>query len=87
MECFSLVSLLSSHLYQHLEQRRLLAQAMTVILENLNGVAAIGIGIGLTTLVGQCIGAGRKDEAEYYIKKLMFYGEIALIASVHWHMS
>jgi len=54
---------------------------MTVILENLNGVAAIGIGIGLTTLVGQCIGAGRKDEAEYYIKKLMFYGEIALIAS------
>lgn len=57
------------------------AQAMTVILENLNGVAAIGIGIGLTTLVGQCIGAGRKDEAEYYIKKLMFYGEIALIAS------
>lgn len=57
------------------------AQAMTVILENLNGVAAIGIGIGLTTIVGQCIGAGRKDEARYYIKKLMAYGEIALIVS------
>lgn len=57
------------------------AQAMTVILENLNGVAAIGIGIGLTTIVGQCIGAGRIDEAKYYIKKLMFYGEIALIIS------
>jgi putative MATE family efflux protein len=57
------------------------AQAMTVILENLNGMAAIGIGIGLTTIVGQCIGAGRKEEAVYYIKKLMFYGEIALIAS------
>ena len=32
------------------------AQAMTNILENLNGVAAIGIGIGLMTVVGQCLG-------------------------------
>lgn len=45
------------------------AQAMTNILENLNGIAAIGIGIGLMTVVGQCLGAGRKDEAVYYIKK------------------
>ena len=29
------------------------AQAMTNILENLNGVAAIGVGIGLMTVVGQ----------------------------------
>lgn len=57
------------------------AQAMTAILENLNGIAAIGIGIGLTTIVGQCIGAGRKDEAVYYIKKLVVYGEITLIVS------
>lgn len=57
------------------------AQAMTTILENLNGMAAIGIGIGLTTIVGQCMGAGRKEEAVYYIKKLIFYGEIALIIS------
>ena len=40
------------------------AQAMTNILENLNGIAAIGIGIGLMTVVGQCLGAGRKDEAD-----------------------
>ena len=57
------------------------AQAMTNILAGLNGMAAIGIGIGLTTIVGQCIGAGRKDEAIYYIKKLMIYGEVALIVS------
>ena len=44
------------------------AQAMTNILENLNGIAAIGIGIGMMTVVGQCLGAGRKDEAIYYIK-------------------
>ena len=46
------------------------AQAMTNILENLNGMAAIGVGVGLMTIVGQCMGADRKDEAVYYIKKL-----------------
>ncbi|MGN1147201.1 MAG: MATE family efflux transporter [Lachnospiraceae bacterium] len=55
------------------------AQAMTNILEALNGVAATGIGIGLMTVVGQCIGAGRKDEAVYYIKKLTIIGEICMI--------
>lgn len=57
------------------------AQAMTNILENLNGVAAIGIGIGLMTVVGQCLGAGRKDEAIYYIKKLSLLAEAAIIVS------
>lgn len=57
------------------------AQAMTNILENLNGIAAIGIGIGLMTVVGQCLGAGRKDEAIYYIKKLSILSEIVIIAS------
>jgi putative MATE family efflux protein len=51
------------------------AQAMTAILESLNGVAGIGVGIGLMTVVGQCIGAGRKDEARYYVKKLAIWGE------------
>ena len=51
------------------------AQAMTNILESLNGMAAQGIGIGLMTVVGQCIGAGRKDEAVYYIRRL---AEIAM---------
>lgn len=57
------------------------AQAMTNILENLNGIAGIGIGIGLMTIVGQCIGAGREDEAVYYIKKLTIIGEVVVIAS------
>ena len=57
------------------------AQAMTNILENLNGVAAIGVGIGLMTVVGQCLGAGRKDEAIYYIKKLCWLSEVVIVAS------
>lgn len=57
------------------------AQAMTNIMENVNGVAACGVGIGLMTVVGQSLGAGRKDEARYYIKKLAIWAEIAIIAS------
>ena len=57
------------------------AQAMTNILENLNGIAAIGIGIGMMNIVGHCIGAGRKDEAVYYIKKLCVIAECVLLAS------
>lgn len=57
------------------------AQAMTNILENLNGIAAIGIGIGLMTIVGHCLGANRKDEAIYYIKKLSLLAEIVVVSS------
>lgn len=57
------------------------AQAMTNILEMLNGIAGIGIGIGLMTVVGQCIGAGRKEEAKYYIVKLTGIAEIAIVVS------
>ena len=55
------------------------AQAMTNILENLNGLAAIGV--GLMTIVGQCLGAGRQDEAVYYIKKLCVIAEVIIIIS------
>ena len=57
------------------------AQAMTNILENLNGIAGIGVGVGLMTIVGQCMGANRKDEAVYYIKKLSVIAEVTIIAS------
>ena len=57
------------------------AQAMTNILENLNGITAIGVGVGLMTIVGQCLGAGRKDEAVYYIKKLCVIAEIVVLTS------
>ena len=57
------------------------AQAMTNILEALNGIAAMGVGIGLMTVVGQCIGAKRKDEAIYYIKRLSWLSEIVILIS------
>ena len=57
------------------------AQAMTNILENVNGVFGIGVGICLMTVVGQCLGAGRKEEAKYYIVKLCGIAEIGIIVS------
>ncbi len=57
------------------------AQSMTNIFENVNGVAGIGVGIGLMTIVGQCLGAGRKDEAVYYTKKMILWGYIAILSS------
>lgn len=57
------------------------AQAMTIIFENVNGMAAVGIGIGLMTVVGKSIGAGRQEEAKYYIVKLAGYAEVAMIIS------
>ena len=57
------------------------AQAMTAVLEAFSSMAGIGIGLGMVTVVGQCIGAGRKDEAKRYILKLTWYGEVSIIIS------
>ncbi len=45
------------------------AQAMTNIMEMANGICGVGVGIGLMTVVGQSLGAGRREEARYYIVK------------------
>lgn len=57
------------------------AQAMTDVFENVNGIFSNGVGIGLMTVVGQCIGARRKEEAKYYIVKLMSIAWIGALVS------
>lgn len=57
------------------------AQAMAAILEMLASNAAVGIGLGMMTIVGQCMGAGRPDEAKKYIFRLSAYGEAAIVIS------
>ena len=57
------------------------ANAMAAIFENIDGVAGIGIGIGLMTIVGTCVGAGQREQATYYFIKLALYSEIAVTLS------
>ena len=57
------------------------AQAMTNILEALNGTWGIGVGICLMTVVGQCIGAGKIEESKYYIVKLTVIGYVGVLIS------
>ena len=57
------------------------AQGMASTFENLNGILALGIGVGLMTVVGETLGAGRREEAVYYVKKLCIVSEIVLIVS------
>ena len=53
------------------------AHAMVCALEGFMSHAQVGIGLGLMTIVGQCMGAGRVDEAKKYILRLTGYSQIA----------
>ena len=53
------------------------AQAMTSTLELVSSQAPIGLGLGMMTIVGQCMGANRLDEAKHYIKRLTGYSYVA----------
>ena len=55
------------------------AQAMTSTLELVSSQAPIGIGLGMMTLVGQCMGAGRVDEARRNIRRLTAYAEVTMV--------
>lgn len=57
------------------------AQAMASMFENVNGIGACGVGIGLMTVVGQCIGAGKKEEAKYYVVKHAIIAEVVVTLS------
>ena len=57
------------------------AQAMTDILELINGIFSNSVGIGLITVAGQCIGARRIEEAKYYVVKLMGIAWIGVLVS------
>ncbi len=57
------------------------AQAMANIMEMVNGIFGIGVGIGLMTMVGQAIGAGRNEEAKYYMVKCTKIGFVGIAVS------
>jgi putative MATE family efflux protein len=56
------------------------AQAMTAVLESFTSHLPEGIGLGMMTIVGQCIGAGRTDEAKQNMRMLTRYAHATTAA-------
>ncbi len=57
MVCFQFGKIAISSTVSTMGTMAISAQAMTDILENVNGIFSNGVGIGLMTVVGQSIGA------------------------------
>ncbi len=58
------------------------AQAIISTLEGATSMPSQAIGLGMITVVGQCMGAGRVDEARYYTKRLMMISELLMVGSL-----
>lgn len=56
------------------------SNAVIVVLENLTSMPSMAIGLGLVTVAGQCMGAGRLDEAKAYIRKLTRWAFFVMLA-------
>ena len=54
------------------------AQAIAIVLELLSGIGGLGVAMGLMTVIGQAVGAGRKDETIYYMRKGILFSFIGL---------
>ncbi len=57
------------------------ANAIITVLEYTSSMPSTAIGTGMMTVAGQCVGAGRMDEAKRNIKKLTLWGALALLAA------
>lgn len=57
------------------------AQAMTAMLEGFNGICSMAIGMAMMTVIGQCIGAGRPEEARYNLLRITLWSEVVLIGN------
>ena len=55
------------------------AHAMVQMVEGIHGYPSQAIGIGLTTVAGTCMGAGRVDEAKKYNRKLCYLSWLAML--------
>ena len=59
------------------------ANAIVISLELMTSIPSMAIGIGLTTVAGQCMGAGKPDEARFYTRKLTIWALVVMIF-VNW---
>jgi len=77
---FQLGRLLVSSLITTFGTAAIAANAVSSNITNFALIPGTAIGIAMVTVVGQCMGAGEKDQAVYYSKKLMKYMFAGMIA-------
>ena len=59
------------------------ANAIVTVLEFMTSMPSQAIGTGLMTVAGQCIGAGRRDQARDYIRRLTLWSALVLVC-MNW---
>lgn len=59
------------------------SNAIIAVLELVTSMPSMAIGLGLVTIAGHCVGAGRLDEAKKYIKKLTLWSFVVLFL-INW---
>ncbi len=52
------------------------ANAVAGTLVSILNIPCSALGLGIITVVGQCIGAGEKEQAKYYSKRFLFYAYV-----------
>jgi Na+-driven multidrug efflux pump len=79
---FQLGKLLVQSTVSTLGTTAIAVQALTGTLEGLQSMPSMAIGLGLLTVAGHCMGAGKPEEAKRYIIKLTKLSAIVLAASI-----
>lgn len=69
---FQLGKLLLSHLVATFGTAAISANAISGTLVGFSNIPGAAIGLGLVTIVGQCMGAGESKQASQYTKKMLF---------------
>lgn len=76
---FQIGKLLTQSLIASFGTAAIAANACASTVEMLADIPAIAIGLGLVTVVGQCVGAGDYAQARFYARKLIGYAYLFLI--------
>ena len=76
---FQVGKLMVAHLVSILGTTAITANAVTNTLSGIVVIPGSAIGLGLITIVGQCIGAGENEQAVQYTKKIMWVTHIATL--------
>ncbi len=76
---FQIGKLLTQSLISSFGTASIAANACASTVEMLADIPAMAIGLGLITVVGQCVGAGDYKQARFYTKKLIKYAYLFLL--------